>query len=249
MSLDLYHGLASTCSKKVRMTLYEKGVAFNSHLLNLQKFEQHDPAYLELNPAGVVPTLVDAGTPITESSIIIEYIDDRFTDTPLSPSDPVLRAKMRHWLRFSDNVAYDAVYLVTWAQMSAKAAKALDPDALDNMLARVPTQARKNRWAKVAGEGFSDAEHAEAMDKMTTLLKKLNDGLADGPWLIGDFFSLADIANVPFVDRVRNLYPELLDPDLYPNLTAWEARLRERPSFDQAFQFRDGPRVSELPNC
>ena len=61
--LKLYHGLASTCSKKVRMCLYEKGLEFESHLLNLQKFEQHNPAYLKLNPNGVVPTLVHDGRP------------------------------------------------------------------------------------------------------------------------------------------------------------------------------------------
>ncbi len=56
MSIELYHGLASTCSKKVRMCLFEKGLAFESRVLNLQKFEQHGPEYLKLNPKGVVPT-------------------------------------------------------------------------------------------------------------------------------------------------------------------------------------------------
>jgi len=73
--ITLYHGLASTCSEKVRMCLYENGMGFGSRLLNLQKFEQHDPEYLALNPNGVVPTLVHNGRPIIESSIIIEYLD------------------------------------------------------------------------------------------------------------------------------------------------------------------------------
>jgi glutathione S-transferase len=46
----LYHGMASTCSKKVRLALYEKNIPFESHLLDLQKFEQHAPDYLVLNP-------------------------------------------------------------------------------------------------------------------------------------------------------------------------------------------------------
>jgi glutathione S-transferase len=54
----LYHGIASTCPKKVRLCLYEKGIAFESHLLDLQKFQQHRPEYLAPNPNGVVPTLV-----------------------------------------------------------------------------------------------------------------------------------------------------------------------------------------------
>jgi glutathione S-transferase len=53
--------MASTYSKKVRLALYEKNIPFESHLLDLQKFEQHAPDYLVLNPNGVVPTLVDGG--------------------------------------------------------------------------------------------------------------------------------------------------------------------------------------------
>ena len=90
--LTLYHGLASTCSKKVRMCLAEKGLDWQSRLVNLQKFEQHDPDYLKLNPNGVVPTLVHDGRPITESTVIIEYIDDTFPDCPLKPEDTYARA-------------------------------------------------------------------------------------------------------------------------------------------------------------
>ena len=110
----LYHGMASTCSKKVRLCLYEKGIAFESHLLDLQKFEQHRPDYLALNPNGVVPTLVHRDRPIIESSVIIEYLDDAFPEVPLKPADPYARAQMRLWLKYSDEVAYKAVYAPTW---------------------------------------------------------------------------------------------------------------------------------------
>src|SRR5882762_1006515 len=95
--LELYHGLASTCSKKVRLCLYEKGLTFKSHLMNLQAFEQHRPEYLKLNPNGVVPTLVHKGEPIVESNVIIEYIDDEFPHAPLRPAGALGRAKMRWW--------------------------------------------------------------------------------------------------------------------------------------------------------
>src|SRR5271165_3344123 len=81
--LELYHGMASTCSKKVRLCLYEKGLEFESHLLDLQKFEQHAPEYLAINPNGVVPTLVMNDKPVIESSVIIEFIDDCFPEPSL----------------------------------------------------------------------------------------------------------------------------------------------------------------------
>jgi glutathione S-transferase len=60
--LKLYHGRVSTCSKKVRMVLYEKQLPFTICLLDLQKFEHLTPAYLRLNPNGA-PRWFIAGVP------------------------------------------------------------------------------------------------------------------------------------------------------------------------------------------
>ena len=97
--IELYHGLPSTCSKKVRLVLYEKGLPFKSHLMDLRKFEQHAPDYLKLNPGGVVPTLVHDGAVIIESSVIMEYLEDAFPAVPLRARDAQGRARMRLWLR------------------------------------------------------------------------------------------------------------------------------------------------------
>ena len=64
------------------MCLFEKGVTFESRLLDLQRFEQHAPEYLAINPNGVVPSLVVDDRPVIKSSIIIEFIDDTFPDPP-----------------------------------------------------------------------------------------------------------------------------------------------------------------------
>ena len=56
--MKLYHFPASTCSQKVRVVLAEKGVEFESHVVNLLTGEQHSPDYVKLNPAHVVPTAV-----------------------------------------------------------------------------------------------------------------------------------------------------------------------------------------------
>jgi glutathione S-transferase len=62
----------------VRIVLYEKLQTAKEHLLKLQG-DQNDHAYLKLNPNGVVPTLVHDGTVVTESSLILYYIDDAFS--------------------------------------------------------------------------------------------------------------------------------------------------------------------------
>ena len=235
--LTLYHGLASTCSKKVRMCLSEKGLEWESRLVNLQKFEQHDPDYLKLNPNGVVPTLVHDGRPITESTIIIEYIDDTFPETPLKPVDTYARAQMRLWEKWSDDVGYAAVYVPTWDKLSRPAAEKLSDEELDHMTARVPTPERRARWLQVARGSFSQEEMDGAYEKMTRTFTKMEGTLADSQWLAGDGFSLADIAMAPFIDRMMDLRDDLVSEDLYPRVYDWFGRLRERPSFEPTFFF------------
>jgi len=246
--IELYHGLASTCSKKVRLCLYEKGLHFQSRLLDLQKFEQHTPDYLAINPNGVVPTLVVNDKPIIESSVIIEFIDDTFPEPQLRPQDTFDRAKMRLWTKYSDDVAYKAVYAPTWQYMRSRAAEGLANGNLQKTLSRVPDEQRRTRWEKMAAGGYSEEELRKAYVRMQECLLKVDEGLRGGPWLAGQHYSLADIAIVPFVDRINNLRPDFMSPDLLPRLNEWYARIRQRPAFPKAFDFRDDPRAAELPN-
>src|ERR1700751_1948153 len=98
--LELYRAPQSTCSQKVRLTLAEKNLTFGEDRLRLLQNEHVKPECLKLNPNGVVPTLVDDGTPITDSSVIMEYVDEVYPEIALSPAEPKQRAHMRAWLRF-----------------------------------------------------------------------------------------------------------------------------------------------------
>jgi glutathione S-transferase len=247
-NLTLYHGMASTCSKKVRMCLYEKGVAFESRLLDLQKFEQHSSDYLAINPNGVVPTLVHEGRSVTESSVIVDYIDDVFAQNPLKPADPYDRAQMRLWLKYSDDVAYKAVYAPTWQALRHRAEEGLSGGKLSETLSSIPTAERRDRWEKMAKGGFTDAEIEAAYALMRTCLAKVDAQIRITPWLAGPTFSLADLAMLPFVDRMSNLRPEFLEGQKLVAMRDWLARSKQRPSFDRAFAFRDDPRAAELPN-
>lgn len=243
----LFHGMASTCSKKVRIALYEKGVAFESRLLDLQKFEQHDPAYLAINPNGVVPALLHNGRAVIESSIIAEYVDEAFDGPELSPRDPAARARMRLWLRFSDDAAYPAIAAPTWQFMRERAVRQLDTQGED-ILARIPTAERREKWTKMARTGFSDAEIAAAEQKMAGCLERLERQLAQSPWLAGEQFSLADAAVIPFAIRMRNLRPALVDHGHHSSVVRWLAQACERPAVARAIDFTEDPRAATLPN-
>ncbi|MGP1676685.1 MAG: glutathione S-transferase family protein [Burkholderiales bacterium] len=83
--VELYHSTHSTCSQKVRICLAEKGLAWTGHHLNLRRFDQLKPEFLALNPAGVVPVLVDGGQVLIESRIINEYLEGAYAQPRLCP--------------------------------------------------------------------------------------------------------------------------------------------------------------------
>jgi hypothetical protein len=73
------------------LALAEKGIAYETVEIDLRD----RPAWLyELNPLGKVPVL-DDGFPLAESPVIMEYLDDRYPDVPLLPSDLEARARAR----------------------------------------------------------------------------------------------------------------------------------------------------------
>jgi glutathione S-transferase len=71
----------SPCAQKVRLVLAEKGLEWTGQHIDLPQKENLQPWYLELNPLGVVPTLVHEDKPVIESSIICEYLEDKFPET------------------------------------------------------------------------------------------------------------------------------------------------------------------------
>ena len=98
----------------MRIALFEKHQNVKEHLLKLQG-DQNDPAYLKLNPNGVVPTLVHDGTVVTESSLILYYIDDAFPDPPLMPKTPASRHRVRLYNKLVDEYVHNSCTIITFA--------------------------------------------------------------------------------------------------------------------------------------
>jgi len=100
--IELYHNDMSVCAQKVRFTLGEKTLPWTSHHLNLRAGDQQKPEYVKLNPSAVVPTLVDDGNVVIESTVINEYLEDEYPYPPLMPSDSEGRARARLMEDFRD---------------------------------------------------------------------------------------------------------------------------------------------------
>jgi glutathione S-transferase len=90
-----------TRSIRVRWTLQELGIPFEAVPVDLRIGEQRRPEFLQVNPAGRVPVLVDGDVMLTESVAIVVYLADKYPAKQLMPSDPALRGQALRWLLFA----------------------------------------------------------------------------------------------------------------------------------------------------
>ena len=94
--MKLHGYFRSSAAYRVRIALNLKGLSADHLPHHLRKGEQRDPAYLAINPQGLVPTLQDdRGMILTQSLAIIEWLDETYPTPPLLPKDPLRRAKVR----------------------------------------------------------------------------------------------------------------------------------------------------------
>ena len=88
----------------MRIALSEKQLPWEPIHVNLRAGENKTPEFLALNPYGKVPVLLAEGAIIYESTVVNEYLEDRFPDPPLMPRDPLGRAEVRLWEDYGDNM-------------------------------------------------------------------------------------------------------------------------------------------------
>src|ERR1700745_2085183 len=95
-AMKLHGYFRSSAAYRVRIALNLKGLRAEHLSHHLRKGEQCAPAYLAINPQGLVPTLEDdTGTIITQSLAIIEWREETHPEPALLPKDPLRRAKVR----------------------------------------------------------------------------------------------------------------------------------------------------------
>jgi glutathione S-transferase len=233
--LELYSAPQSTCSQKVRLTLAEKGLEFVEHKLKLlQPYnDQLKPEYLKLNPNGVVPTLVDDGVPIIDSSVIMEYLDEEYPATSLSPADNKDRARMRAWLRFFEEVPTVAVRFPSYNAAFARHFGNMSADEFRGLAKSKPLR------DKFLGEmdkekGFSVDKLKQAEDSIRKTVTRMEQALGQADYLLGSRLTLADFCVLPLLVRMEDLGYAFLWSDK-PGVTAWLARMKARPSFRAAY--------------
>ena len=234
MTLELYHCDKSTCSQKVRICLAEKALNWVNRHVDLPGGEHVMRAYLALNPNGVVPTLVHDGTPIIESTVICEYLDDLYPDEPrLSPSEILARAQMRAWLRYIDEVPSMAIRVPTFQKTQLPRFQGMTEKEFDAFVDRNPL--RKPFLRRMGRSGFSAEDYDLAIGQLDQSLGRMEEALGEGSWLIDDHYSIADICIAPLLQRMEDLGMAKMWTASRPRVCDWYERVKARSAYQTAF--------------
>lgn len=230
--LKLYYGRTSVCSIKARLVLAEKGLDWEGVLLTLAG-DQFAPDYMTLNPNAVVPTLIDDGNVIIESTVIMHYLDDAFPEPPLMPRRPLDRARVHVTTKMMDEYVHDSCTVLTFATANRGRLAAMSPEERAAELAKAPSRRRTEAKLQVVEHGLDAPLVVEATKSQEKLLAWIDEATETGPWIAGEAYSLADVAATPYVWRLECLRLARMW-DKRPRVAAWYDRVRARPSFDEA---------------
>lgn len=207
--MKLYDMRQAPNPRRVRMFLAEKGVVIPTIEVDIQAGANLRPDYLAVNPRGVVPTLVlDDGSILDESIAICRYIEGLYPEPNLFGRTPLESARIEQAQR---RMEFDGMFNIASAFRNAMPAYAgrAQPGA-GPAAEQIPALAER---------GLTMARH---------WLDGLEHALDGRQWLAGDRFTVADITAFICLDFAK--WVKLRAGPSHPNVVAYHARIKERPS-------------------
>ena len=199
--LTIWGRKSSSNVQKVMWLVAELGVPYQHIPAGGPYGKIDEPSYRAMNPNGLVPVIDDDGTIVCESNAILRYIASAYGAPRLWPEEPRARAAFDQWM--------------DWV------ATTLQPDFIGLFYAywRTPEDQRDQELI------------ATLTEKSRQRFQFLDAQLAGRPYLLGDEFSLADIANGVHLYRLFTL--EIFRDVRLPHIEAWYQRLQQRPAYRQ----------------
>ncbi|HWF01116.1 MAG TPA: glutathione S-transferase family protein [Caulobacteraceae bacterium] len=170
----LYDHPFSPYAQKVKIALREKGEPFEAVLPGGLGAGGAAGEFVAANPRAEVPTFIDGAVRIFDSTIILEYIEDRWPDPSLLPASPAERARVR----MIEEVMDTHFEAVTWGLSEIRAFRRATGEAAEAIEARAQTQLR----------GF---------------FAWLERELGERTWFNGEAFGWADLAVIPYLNGAR----------------------------------------------
>lgn len=233
--MKLYSHPFSPASQKVRLVLAEKELSWELQHVDLPNKENLEPWYRELNSLGMLPTLVDNGAPINESSVICEYLEDTYPEKSLRPDDLVQRAKMRWWMSVVDDRLHYATGALVWPILMRPALLEKSDEEREVILSRIPDRARQARHRRWVEYGVDNPDFDLAVLTFCDAIKDMAHCLADHEWLAGDQISLADCTLLPYIQALSQMGWDGIY-ESHPVVADWFNRGRARTSFKEQIE-------------
>jgi glutathione S-transferase len=169
--ITLYEHPLSPYAQKCKIALYEKGVDFDLKMPTALGTGQVDAEFLKANPRAEVPALIDDGFAIFDSTIILEYIEDKFPTPPLLPRD-----------------------------LKARATARMIEDAMDTHYEPINWGMGELRWFKRAEGEQARVIEARAAAQARGFFAWLERHLGDKAWFGGETFGWADLSVIPYIN-------------------------------------------------
>jgi|SRR5579871_1942024 len=174
MSLVVYEHPLSPYAQKVKIALDEKSVRYETKMPVAIGTGQPDRDFLRANPRGEVPALIDGDVTIFDSTIILEYIEDKWPSPALLPKDPAMRAKAR-----------------------------MIEDVMDTHFEPINWGLGELRWFKRAEGERARTIEAHASAQARGIYAWLTRQLDGKDWFGGATFGWADLSVAPYLNGAR----------------------------------------------
>lgn len=216
------------------MVLAHKELEWESVHLNLRAGDQFKPEFKQINPKGVVPVLQHDDAIITESTAIVEYLEEVFPELALMPVNPIDRAAVRNWMIRLDAGLHENIAVISFCvafrhQMLERYA---DQDALESFLNNIPDPARASNMREFLLNGLDSPRLRQSLYVYNKLLQDMDHTLSHGDWLAGEHLSLADFSILPYLERLQQLQMAEWWRE-YPGIDAWLLRMTETAGYRQ----------------
>jgi glutathione S-transferase len=206
--MKFYDCATAPSPRRVRIFLAEKGIELETIQVDLAKGEQFSEEFKAINPLGEVPLLaLDDGTTISQVNALCRYLEEVYPETPLHGRNPVERAQVE-----SSNSQLQANGLSAVAEAFRNATPGFKHRAM-------PGPHNYEQIPQLAERGLL---------RLDNLFSDLNTHLADNQYIVGDYFSVADITALTTVDFAKWVKKRI--PEDCSNLQRWYDLVKQRPS-------------------
>tara|TARA_R110000824_G_scaffold118960_2_gene271450 strand:+ start:69850 stop:70635 length:786 start_codon:yes stop_codon:yes gene_type:complete len=168
--VTLYEHPLSPYAQKIKIALREKSLPFEVKTPDAIGSGQSGGEFLAANPRGEVPALIDGDVSIFDSTIILEYIEDKWADTPMRPASPADRARVR-----------------------------MIEEACDTYYEAINWGLGELTWFRRAEGELGDAIRDKAADQTEMMQEWLTKQLGNREWFNGESFGWGDLSVVPYI--------------------------------------------------